>query len=477
MADFQVVIGLEVHAQLLTHTKIFSSAPTTFGAEPNAQTQSLCLGMPGSLPVLNRAAVEMAAKAGFALGCTVNARSEWSRKHYFYPDLPKGYQITQFEKPICEWGELTFHTASGEKSVRIRRIHMEEDAGKSSHEGAGSLVDLNRAGVPLIEIVSEPDLRSADDAVEYLKSLRDILMYLGVNDGNMEEGSFRCDANVSVMPRDSTVLGTRTELKNINSFRFVKQAIEFEAARHVDVITSGGAIIQETRLWDTNKGETRSMRSKEDAHDYRYFPEPDLPPLLLSADDLAKWKASLPELPRARLGRFESTLGLSDYDARLLTADRALADFFERVVAQGVEPKKAANWCLGEMLRLLNDRGATLKDLKFGAEGLAALLKAVESGIVSNTSAKEVLVDMFATGESSDAIIAKKGLAQVNDDGAVAAVVADVLSKSATEVAAYRAGKVQVLGFLVGQVMKAMKGKGNPKAVNAEVKKQLGAKQ
>ena len=338
-SDFQVVVGLEVHAQLLTQSKLFSSAPTGFGAEPNANTQPLCIGFPGTLPVLNAQVVELAIRTGLALECRVNTRSEWSRKHYFYPDLPKGYQITQYEFPICEWGQLK----AGEKPIRIRRIHIEEDAGKLVHDGARSLVDLNRAGTPLLEIVSEPDLRSADEAVDYLKALREVLVAIGVNDGNLEEGSFRCDANVSVMRIGAAELGTRCELKNLNSFRFIKQAIEVETHRQVELIESGGAIVQETRLYDTQRNETRSMRSKEDAHDYRYFAEPDLPLLIVTEQQIAEARSRLPELPRARRARFTEHLKLPQYDAEVLTADLALADLFEACVKAGVEPKKTSN--------------------------------------------------------------------------------------------------------------------------------------
>ncbi|MGZ3458903.1 MAG: Asp-tRNA(Asn)/Glu-tRNA(Gln) amidotransferase subunit GatB, partial [Archangium sp.] len=333
LSDFQPVIGLEVHAQQLTNTKIFCGCSTEFGAAPNHNTCPVCLGLPGVLPVLNVRVVEFAIRTGLALGCIIKKTSVWSRKNYFYPDLPKGYQITQYDQPICEWGQLAVDTPEGEKVVRIRRIHMEEDAGKSVHDAAASesLVDLNRAGVPLLEIVSEPDLRSADEAVDYLKALRDVLVYLGVNDGNMEEGSFRCDANVSVMRKGASAYGQRVELKNINSFRFVKQAIEYEIARQVDVLESGGKVEQETRLYDPNKGVTRSMRSKEEAHDYRYFPEPDLPPLHVTDAQIDEVGKSLPELPRAKVKRFTSQYGLPEYDAKILCAERPLADYFEAV--------------------------------------------------------------------------------------------------------------------------------------------------
>ncbi|MCE9669527.1 Asp-tRNA(Asn)/Glu-tRNA(Gln) amidotransferase subunit GatB [Myxococcus stipitatus] len=476
VSDFQPVIGLEVHAQLLTQSKIFCGCSTAFGAEPNLHTCPVCLGMPGVLPVLNQRVVEFAVLAGLALGCEVRSRSVWSRKNYFYPDLPKGYQITQYDQPICEHGRLIIDTPGGEKVIRVRRIHMEEDAGKNVHDASGgqSLVDLNRAGVPLLEIVSDPDLRDADEAVEYLKALRDVLVYLGVNDGNLEEGSFRCDANVSVMPKGSTTFGQRCELKNLNSFRFVKQAIEYEIARQVDVIESGGKVLQETRLWDTNKGVTRSMRSKEEAHDYRYFPEPDLPPLQVSTATIEAMGHRMPELPRPKLQRFVSQYGLPVYDARILTAERPLADFFEACAAKYPDAKKLSNWFLGELLRLLKEEAMPVSALRFTPERLAELLAAVDGGTLSNNAGKAVLEEMFRTGKAPADIIAEKGLAQVSDTGAIEAVVDDILAKNAGEVEKYRAGKKQVFGFFVGQVMRAMKGKGNPTLVNELLKKKLG---
>ncbi|MCP3058138.1 Asp-tRNA(Asn)/Glu-tRNA(Gln) amidotransferase subunit GatB [Myxococcus sp. K38C18041901] len=476
VSDFQPVIGLEVHAQLRTQSKIFCGCSTAFGAEPNRNTCPVCLGMPGVLPVLNERVVDFAIRAGLALECRVNARSVWSRKNYFYPDLPKGYQITQYDLPICEFGRLAIETPRGEKVIRVRRIHMEEDAGKSVHDGDGgqSLVDLNRAGVPLIEIVSDPDLRDADEAVEYLKALRDILVYLGVNDGNLEEGSFRCDANVSVMPKGSDTFGQRCELKNLNSFRFVKQAIEYEIARQVDVIESGGKVDQETRLWDPNKGVSRSMRSKEDAHDYRYFPEPDLPPLHVTTEVVEAVGRSLPELPRAKVQRFVSQYGLPAYDARLLTTERPLADFFEACAQRYPDAKKLSNWFQGELLRLLKESGTTVGEVRFTPAQLAELLTLVDQGTVSGNAGKDVLGEMFRTGRPPADIVAEKGLAQVSDTGAIEAVVDDILAKNLGEVEKYRAGKKQVFGFFVGQVMRAMKGKGNPALVNDLLKKKLG---
>lgn len=477
ISDFQPVIGLEVHGQLLTKSKIFCGCSTRFGAAPNSNTCPVCLGMPGSLPVLNARVVEFAVRAGVALGCRINPRSIWSRKNYFYPDLPKGYQISQYDQPLCEHGALVFDVDGVEKRVGIRRIHLEEDAGKNVHDAGGgeSLVDLNRAGVPLTEIVSEPDLRSAEEAAEYLKALRDVLVYIGVNDGNLEEGSFRCDANVSVMRRGASELGTRAELKNINSFRFVRQAIDFEIARQVAVLESGGKVVQETRLWDPQKGETRGMRSKEEAHDYRYFPEPDLPPLLVPEGMVERVRGELPELPREKHLRFQSDFGLPAYDAKILVAERALADFFESVWKHyGGSAKKLANWFTGELQRLLKEESASLSALKFSAQHFAELLKLVDQGEVSANSAKDVFAEMFRTGKAPRTIVEERGLGLEKDTGAIEAAVDAVLAANPDEVAKYKAGKKQVLGFLVGQVMKDMKGKGNPGQVNAFLKARLG---
>ncbi|MFN0063287.1 MAG: Asp-tRNA(Asn)/Glu-tRNA(Gln) amidotransferase subunit GatB [Myxococcaceae bacterium] len=478
LSDWETVIGLEVHAQLLTETKLFCGCSAAFGAAPNANTCPVCLAMPGVLPVLNARAVEFAIRAGLALDCQIRPKSVFARKNYFYPDLPKGYQISQYDLPLCEHGKLTIDTAGGELTVRILRIHMEEDAGKNVHDDAGgdSLVDLNRAGVPLIEIVSEPDLRNADDAAEYLRVLRDILVYLGVNDGNLEEGSFRCDANVSVRKKGATALGQRTELKNINSFRFVKQAIEYEVGRQVEVLEAGGRIHMETRLFDPVKGETRSMRSKEEAHDYRYFPEPDLPPLVVLTATVDALRKTLPELPRPKQKRFMEKMGLPLKDARTLVGDRALADYFEAAVAayKG-DAKKMANWCLGELLRLMKEDNVALAGVRIQPPQIAALAALVDGGSVSNTAAKEAFAEMFRTGKDAATVVAEKGLAQVSDTSAVEAAIEKVLAANAGEVEKYRSGKTQVFGFLVGQVMKAMQGKGNPQVVNAVLKKKLEA--
>jgi aspartyl-tRNA(Asn)/glutamyl-tRNA(Gln) amidotransferase subunit B len=477
--DFQVVLGLEVHAQLLTESKIFCGCSTAFGGEPNAHTCPVCLGMPGVLPVLNRRVVEFAVRTGLALGCRIRPASVFARKNYFYPDLPKGYQISQYEAPICEGGAVTIPVDGGEKTIRLVRIHMEEDAGKTVHDVAGgSGVDLNRAGVPLLEIVSEPDLRSVDEAVSYLKVLRAILVTLGVNDGNLEEGSFRCDANVSVMPKGATKLGTRCEIKNMNSFRFLKQAVEFEVRRQVEIIEGGGAVEQETRLFDPARGETRAMRSKEDAHDYRYFPEPDLPPVLVDEETVARVRAALPELPRARAKRWQQELGLSAYDAENLVAEREVAELFDATLARyGASPeqaKKVANWLTGEAARLANETGAPPSAWKLAPDALAALLKLVDAGTIGGPGAKQVFEALFRDGGDPAEIVRAKGLAQVSDESAIEAVVDRVLAANAAEVERYRGGNQKLMGFFVGQVMKEMKGKGNPAVVNALLRKKLG---
>jgi aspartyl-tRNA(Asn)/glutamyl-tRNA(Gln) amidotransferase subunit B len=481
LSDFQVVLGLEVHAQLLTRSKIFCGCSTAFGGEPNTRTCPVCLGLPGALPALNRRVVELAVRTGLALGCTVKPKSVWARKNYFYPDLPKGYQISQYELPVCEGGGVPIGVDGRERVVRLVRIHMEEDAGKNLHDVAGdgaSGVDLNRAGVPLLEIVSAPDLFSVDEAIEYLKSLRAILMYLGVNDGNLEEGSFRCDANVSVRPRGSEKLGTRCELKNMNSFRFLRQAIDYEVRRQVEVVESGGAVEQETRLFDPQRGETRSMRSKEEAHDYRYFPEPDLPPLLVDQALVEAARKTLPELPRARAARYQRELGLSPYDAALITAERGLADFFEATLAaagRGAETaKKAANWLNGEAARLANETGLAPRDWKLTPAGLAALLGLLEAGTIAGPAAKQVFEEAFRTGADPVEVVRQRGLSQVTDEAAIQAAVDAALAGSPAEVERYRKGEVKLLGFFVGKVMKAMKGAASPAVVNAVLRRKLG---
>jgi aspartyl-tRNA(Asn)/glutamyl-tRNA(Gln) amidotransferase subunit B len=480
--DFQVVLGLEVHAQLLTRSKIFCGCSTAFGGAPNTHTCPVCLGMPGVLPTLNRQVVEFAVRTGLALGCAIQPKSVWARKNYFYPDLPKGYQVSQFELPICRGGEVPITVDGVERRIRLTRIHMEEDAGKNVHDVAAdgsSGVDLNRAGVPLLEIVSEPDLRSVDEAVEYLKELRAILVALGVNDGNLEEGSFRCDANVSIMPVGATTLGTRCEIKNMNSFRFLRQAVEYEVRRQVEIVEGGGKVVQETRLFDTVRGETRSMRSKEEAHDYRYFPEPDLPPVLVDAALVERVRAALPELPRARSARYQGTLGLSPYDAGLLVAEVAVADWFDAALAaygagskEGA--KKIANWLNGDVARLANETGLAPGAWKLAPSSLVEVLRLVDAGTVGGPGAKQLVEEVFRTGDAPAAVVERKGLAQVSDAGALEAAVEKVLAASPAEVERYRGGNQKLMGFFVGQVMKETKGKANPGVVNALLKKKLG---
>jgi len=481
VSDFQVVLGLEVHAQLLTRSKIFCGCSTAFGGEPNTHVCPVCLGLPGVLPSLNERVVEMAVKTGLALGCTIRDRSIFARKNYFYPDLPKGYQTSQYEAPICEGGAVEITVGGEEKRIRLVRIHMEEDAGKNVHDvspDGSSGVDLNRAGVPLLEIVSEPDLRSVDEAIEYLKTLRAILMYLGVNDGNLQEGSFRCDANVSVMRKGAEKYGTRCEIKNMNSFRFLRQAIDYEVRRQVELVEDGKQVVQETRLFDPDRGETRSMRSKEEAHDYRYFPEPDLPPVPVPPALVERVRAELPELPRARAARYQRDLGLSAYDAGLLVSERPVAEFFDATLAgYGGGPdaaKKVANWMNGEVARLANERGEEPARWKLTPARLAAILKLLDAQTIGGPGAKQVLEEVFATGAEPGEVVQAKGLAQVSDAGAIEAAVDQVLAASAAEVERYKGGNKKLMGFFVGQVMKAMKGKGNPAVVNQLLKQKLG---
>jgi len=477
---FEPVIGLEIHAQLLTRSKIFCGCSTAFGAAPNTNVCPVCLGFPGALPVLNRAAVDFAVRAALALGCRINETSVFARKNYFYPDLPKGYQISQYELPVASAGRVEFTTAEGARGVGITRVHLEEDAGKSLHEGfpdsdRKTYVDYNRSGVPLIEIVTEPDLRSAADAAEFFSRLRAILVWLGVNDGNMEEGSLRCDANVSVRPAGATSLGTKAEVKNLNSFRFVQKALEHEIARQIEIVETGGRVVQETRLFDSASGTTVSMRSKEEAHDYRYFPDPDLPTVVVPAERVASIPAGMPELPDVRRQRFIAAHALPEYDAAQVTQTRALADYFEAAVGAGAAAKAVANWMMGELARVLKERGQDIADSPVPAERLAGLLALVDKGTISGAIAKGVFEKMAATGQSADAIVAAEGLTQIDDESQIVTLIASVLGSNADAVTQYRAGKSATFGFLVGQVMKAAGGKANPKRVNELLKRALGS--
>ena len=493
--NWEVVIGLETHAQLSTASKIFSGASTEFGAAPNTQASAIDIALPGVLPVLNRGAVERAIRFGLAVGATINRRSVFARKNYFYPDLPKGYQISQYEIPIVQGGALTIATPRGEKTVRLVRAHLEEDAGKSLHEELHAMtgIDLNRAGTPLLEIVSEPDMRSAAEAIAYARTLHALVKWIGICDGNMQEGSFRCDANVSVRPEGETKLGTRCEIKNLNSFRFLEQAIEFEARRQIEVIEDGGAVVQETRLFDAARHETRSMRSKEDAHDYRYFPDPDLPPLVLDPAWIKRVRSELPELPEAMKTRFEREYDLTAYDARVLTSSRELAAYFETAAAElPGSAKLAANWIMGELTAALHKANLDIVDCPISAGQLAGLLERIGDGTISGKIAREVFDAMWesaspsavqgaatsgAKGEalSADTIIAQRGLKQISDEGALERVVDEVLAANAGVVAEFHSGREKAFNSLVGRAMQATHGKANPARVNAILKKKLGA--
>jgi aspartyl-tRNA(Asn)/glutamyl-tRNA(Gln) amidotransferase subunit B len=478
-AGWEIVVGIETHTQLLTKSKIFSGASTAFGAPPNTQASAVDIALPGVLPVLNRAAVEHAVRFGLAVGASINRRSIFARKNYFYPDLPKGYQISQYETPVVRGGHLSFFLDGIEKKVRLTRAHLEEDAGKSLHEDFHGMsgIDLNRAGTPLLEIVSEPELRGAKEAVAYARALHALVVWIGICDGNMQEGSFRCDANVSVRKIGDPELGTRCELKNLNSFRFMEQAIEFEAQRQIDLIEDGGKVVQETRLYDPDRNETRSMRSKEDAQDYRYFPDPDLLPLIIGEQEIETVRAGLPELPAAKNERYQREYGLSAYDAGLLVESRDKAEFFELVnkAVKKPAPKTVANWVNGELSALLKDLDVGFRELPVTGKAFAGLIDRVTDATISIKSAKDVL-QLMAQGEgNADEIIEKRGLRQISDAGAIEKAVDEVLAANAKQVADYKAGKEKALNSLVGQVMKATKGKANPAQVNEILRRKLGA--
>ncbi len=471
IAGYEPVIGLEVHVQLKTATKIFSPSSHAFGNAPNTQTDPVVLGLPGALPVLNREAVGLALRAALAINCRVNSYSQFARKNYFYPDLPKGYQISQYDHPLAEHGWLDIQADGDSKRVGITRLHLEEDAGKTIHDGFPdsqrySYVDLNRAGAPLCEIVSEPDLRSADEAVAYLNELKLLMQFAGASDCDMEKGQLRCDANVSVRRRGSEQFGTRCEIKNLNSFRFVKQAIQYEIARQAALVENGGTVVQETRLFSTASGSTASMRGKEDSHDYRYFPEPDLPPLIVSDEWLRMIRDAMPELPPAMRKRFVADYGLSDYDAKVLTLSAATAAYFEAAARAAGNPKAASNWVQGELMGALNAAGKGIEDCPVQAAALGELVALVEKGTLSGKLGKEVFAKMFDSGKTAPEIIAAEGLRQISDAGELGRIIDEVLARSERQVQQYRAGKQGVIGYFVGQVMKATRGQANPKLVN-----------
>ena len=475
---WETVIGLETHTQLSTASKIFSAASTAFGAPPNSQASAVDIALPGVLPVLNKGAVERAIRFGLAVGGTINKRSVFARKNYFYPDLPKGYQISQYEIPVVQGGEIVILSAArGEIKVRLTRAHLEEDAGKSLHEDFQGMsgIDLNRAGTPLLEIVSEPDLRSAEEAVAYAKALHGLVRWIGICDGNMQEGSFRFDANVSVRPAGETKLGTRCEIKNLNSFRFLQHSIEFEVRRQIELIEDGGTVVQETRLYDSDRNETRPMRSKEDAQDYRYFPDPDLPPLAIDEAWIKRVRSQMPELPQAKRQRYVAEYALAPVDAVSLTALPALADIFEATVSAGAEPKLAANWTLGEFSAAVNKAEIDPAAAPVSGADLGGLLARVQDGTISGKIAKDVFEAMWAGEGDADSIIEKRGLRQISDAGAIEKIVDDVLAANASAIAEYKAGKEKAFNALVGKVMAATKGKANPGQVNAILKQKLGS--
>ena len=473
---YEVVIGLEVHAQLKTNTKIFAPDGCEFGNEQNTQISPITLGMPGVLPVLNRAVVDMGILTGLALNCEIAHKCKFDRKQYFYPDLPKGYQISQYDEPICGKGYLMVNG----KKIGITRAHLEEDAGKLVHAGADglagssySLVDLNRAGTPLLEIVSEPDMRSPQEAREYMEELRNIVRYMGVCDGNLEEGSMRCDANISIMPKGSNKFGTRAEIKNVNSFKALERALEYEIDRQIELVEDGEEVVQETRLWDDNAGVTRSMRGKEDAHDYRYFPEPDLMPLEISQEWIDRIKATMPELPEQKRQRYMD-LGLSEYDASVIVAQYELAMFFDEVLKAGGNPKIAVNFLMGEVAAYLKEQKLSINETKLIPESLVELIGLIEKATISNNIGKQIIVEMMETGEKASAIVEKKGLSQISDTGAIKEIAQKIIEANPGQVEAYRGGKDKLFGFFVGQVMKETKGRANPQSVNQILKELLG---
>ncbi len=472
--QYEAVIGLEVHAQLATESKIFSSSSTKFGNPPNSQVNPVCLGMPGVLPVFNERVLEYAIKAGLATNCEIARKSRFARKNYFYPDLPKGYQISQYDEPLCLRGHLEIDSGNGKKKIRITRIHLEEDAGKLVHEYSDfeSHVDLNRAGVPLVEIVSEPDISTAEEAVEYVKKLRTILRYIEVCDGNMEEGSLRCDANVSVRPVGQSELGTKTEIKNLNSFRFIQRAIEYETKRQEAVLQSGGKVVQETRLFDSQKGVTFAMRSKEEAHDYRYFPDPDLLPVVVEEDHLEEVRLSLPELPDEKLRRFVDEFSLPKNDAETLSSSKPLAEYFEECAKHANDNKTASNWILNELLREVeNEDGIAEFPVKPG--DLAELLNLIGEGKINRKTAKEIFSEMISGGKRAGEIVVEKGLTQITDEGEISSIIEKIIKENPEEVERYKAGDTKLLGFFVGQVMKATKGKADPAVVNQTLRRSL----
>ena len=472
--DYEAVIGLEIHVQMDTKTKMFCSCKVEFGAEPNTNVCPVCLGMPGSLPVINRKAVEYAIRAALALNCEVHTESVFARKNYFYPDLPKGYQISQYEKPLATNGYLDIELPDGTvRRVRIRRLHIEEDAGKTIHEGGKSYVDLNRAGTPLMEIVTEPDIRTPEEARVFLETLRNLMRYTGVSRADMEKGQLRCDINVSIRPKGFDRLGTRTEIKNINSFRFVQKALEYEIQRQIEIVSRGEEVVQETRTFDPSTGKTYPMRTKEEAEDYRYFPDPDLLPLKVPEEWIEEIRRTMPELPHQRFERLKREFCLSDYEARILVHHKEVGDFFEEAVKSYREPKMIANWLLNDLLGLLNERQIPIEESPVSPDGLAELVKLIKEGVISTKIGKEVIKEMVETGKKPSQIVEEKGLRQITDEDQIRKVVEEVLSRFPEEVERYRKGETKLLGFFVGQVMRETRGKANPRLVNEIIKKVL----